>query len=419
MKKTLLTNLKYIALGLVLAVGISYVSAGVWKAAPANPPANNTDYPVNVSTEDQIKAGGLQVNQFTAATNAQFEQMFQVNGILRGDDPKQTPPSQSTVKFGGTDLLGVNRVVDLLMKGSLESKGSIAIQTLSNPSMQEVCSDKDGNLTLCPPSNAVCTVSEINPESQALLSALYYSPVPFAQTTIFVRASSGCTGQLFAYTPTGATVGPYGNNQSKKTGDANSRPDQSTGGRIISFQSFPTADTIIEVQDSLGKIIAGVPIRVIPYGSYAAIDEYPTGTFILHATIERGSGNLPKNIPMTYRMKVKRANGTISTIEFPIKIAEKSIHGTYSDYTANSNNHINPGGITETHAVNDPLKPVALVNVNTGQEKPLLEYMYSAFGPGIQGSRFVTGVSFGCIVMPVPAGINQADLIASNIPLCQ
>ena len=60
MKQQITQSVKIIVLGLIVAVGASYVSAaGTWTSAPANPPAGNVESPLNVSNLAQSKLGGL------------------------------------------------------------------------------------------------------------------------------------------------------------------------------------------------------------------------------------------------------------------------------------------------------------------------------------------------------------------------
>ena len=55
--KNVIQSLKVIALGLILAFGISYAFA--WTAPTSNPPAGNVAAPINVSGSAQIKSGAL------------------------------------------------------------------------------------------------------------------------------------------------------------------------------------------------------------------------------------------------------------------------------------------------------------------------------------------------------------------------
>ncbi len=70
MKTSTLTTIKTIILALILAVGVQFVvAAGTWTSAPANPPANNVDAPINTSTLQQAKMGALWVNTDTSNPN--------------------------------------------------------------------------------------------------------------------------------------------------------------------------------------------------------------------------------------------------------------------------------------------------------------------------------------------------------------
>ena len=59
MIKKIISALKVISLSLILAFGVSYVSA--WTAPTVTPPGGNVAPPINVSSVPQTKAGGLTV----------------------------------------------------------------------------------------------------------------------------------------------------------------------------------------------------------------------------------------------------------------------------------------------------------------------------------------------------------------------
>ncbi len=75
LKKQSLATLKVVLLGLLVGVGINYVSATTaWTGVPSGctPPSCNTDAPLNVGPVNQTKAAGLAVNEFTAAGQSYF-----------------------------------------------------------------------------------------------------------------------------------------------------------------------------------------------------------------------------------------------------------------------------------------------------------------------------------------------------------
>lgn len=49
---------------LTMSVIISFAVLAAWTDAPANPPGNNVDKPLNIGLNDQIKSGGLSVGAF-------------------------------------------------------------------------------------------------------------------------------------------------------------------------------------------------------------------------------------------------------------------------------------------------------------------------------------------------------------------
>lgn len=57
--KTFKQSIISIAIGLILAAGVSFASHGPWHGAAVNPPNENAPAPINVSSAKQIKTGGL------------------------------------------------------------------------------------------------------------------------------------------------------------------------------------------------------------------------------------------------------------------------------------------------------------------------------------------------------------------------
>jgi len=92
MQKQFLQTFKIIILGLVLGIGVNYISAA-WTPAPASPPNSNVDAPLNVGPDDQIKAGivasdgtctapkcgGLTVGILSVVGKALFQNPIQIN----------------------------------------------------------------------------------------------------------------------------------------------------------------------------------------------------------------------------------------------------------------------------------------------------------------------------------------------------
>ena len=95
MKKEIIQNIKLIALTLVLATGVSYVSAqSTWTNPPGSPPncpdgTRGCDAPLNVGSSGQTKSGGLPLNT-GGATNGLIVKNTDVNNGKVGigvDDP--------------------------------------------------------------------------------------------------------------------------------------------------------------------------------------------------------------------------------------------------------------------------------------------------------------------------------------------
>lgn len=151
--KKIFQNIKYVIIGTVLAVGLSYIAHAATFTAPTGiPPANNTATPLNVGTTDQIKQGGLSVATFIANANAELDGNTFFGGVLHADPTNST----ATISFGGMDPKSVERKVALAITGGFGNTGSIASTPLSNTTMSTVCADANGDVILCAVS-AVCS----------------------------------------------------------------------------------------------------------------------------------------------------------------------------------------------------------------------------------------------------------------------
>lgn len=151
MKKTLLTNLTYIAFGLVLATLASYAHASwgtlgnSYTAPTGSFPTNNTLFPITVGTSDQIKEGGLSLGgPFIAAANAQIDGSAIFHGALRGGSPIDTASFQ-TVSFGASGAATHVAITG----GMANTKYKIYNVPLANASDGAVCANETGTLVLC------------------------------------------------------------------------------------------------------------------------------------------------------------------------------------------------------------------------------------------------------------------------------
>ncbi|MFZ4500062.1 MAG: hypothetical protein ACOYMZ_01010 [Minisyncoccia bacterium] len=142
MKKTLLTNLKYIAFGLVFAFGVSVTAQ--WAAPSADLYAGNKSLPVHVGPA-QIKSGGLSVQDFLVSQNSSFEQTLSLQGVVRGGTPVDT---NSTVAVGST-AGGV--VGNIAVSGNILANSYIQNQRVANDSNKALCADANGVINLCVP----------------------------------------------------------------------------------------------------------------------------------------------------------------------------------------------------------------------------------------------------------------------------
>ncbi len=154
MKKTLLTNLKYIAFGLVV-IGMANIAAAfsTWSGPVGTLPGTsgfaNIGIPVNVGTVSQTKEGGLSVNTFSSLQQAAFNQQVFINGTVKGAG---VGPS-TILRIGGTDSLGTNRVVSATVTGGIKATGAIkegfVAKTTNNGSTSKLCATSYGTVFLC------------------------------------------------------------------------------------------------------------------------------------------------------------------------------------------------------------------------------------------------------------------------------
>ena len=142
MKKNLITNLKYIGFGAILAVALSVVHAGTFTAPSASAPSSNIDIPLHTGP-DQVKDGGLSVGTFTAWQNAQFKQQLFLNGTVFGGTPANSGTT-STVVMGDTGA-----PANLSVNGNLSASTFITSSSIANSGSLNVCANSTGTLVTC------------------------------------------------------------------------------------------------------------------------------------------------------------------------------------------------------------------------------------------------------------------------------
>ena len=93
--KNIIQSLKVVALGLMLAIGLSYAFA--WTAPTGNPPSGNVSAPVNVSGNLQTKAGDLWSDNFLGSQGGGYFggdlEVENGKGITLGGEYKTSWPS--------------------------------------------------------------------------------------------------------------------------------------------------------------------------------------------------------------------------------------------------------------------------------------------------------------------------------------
>jgi hypothetical protein len=114
--KSIIQNIKIIVLGLVVALGVGYVSAA-WTPAPGTPPNANVDAPINVGSNLQTKLGSLVLG-----------------GLGVGGDFTYLPTGVSSVTPGQV-LVAAN------------ASGKVAWGTTSVSTLDQMCNTTDTGLT--------------------------------------------------------------------------------------------------------------------------------------------------------------------------------------------------------------------------------------------------------------------------------
>ncbi len=83
MKKQFIQTIKVVVLALILSVGVNFALAA-WTPAPASPPSNNTEAPINVGASAQAKTGSFwDFGSIGTSTNI-FSGVASLTGIYNG-----------------------------------------------------------------------------------------------------------------------------------------------------------------------------------------------------------------------------------------------------------------------------------------------------------------------------------------------
>jgi hypothetical protein len=135
MKQQILSNLKYLAFGLVLAVAVGSIHAQT-----TTPPGGNIDAPLHTGPS-QIKDGGLSVNAFAAYQDASFNQQVFFNGAVFGGQPGA---GSSTVSIGDA-----NAPANIAADGAENTSGTITSASVANQSNHTLCADTSGTIIIC------------------------------------------------------------------------------------------------------------------------------------------------------------------------------------------------------------------------------------------------------------------------------
>lgn len=148
MKTNLFKKISLLAfiLAFVALVGVS----ADWSDPVNNAPQENLAIPIHEGN-NQVKNGGLGVNNFTAYQSAAFLQDSMLYGILRGG---ALADINSTVFFGGTGADGATTYnVDLSVNGKLSAAGTLTQDDVANADASHLCADNIGKIVVCGPDN--------------------------------------------------------------------------------------------------------------------------------------------------------------------------------------------------------------------------------------------------------------------------
>lgn len=197
--QTLLQSTKSIVLGLLIAVGISYVQAA-WQGPTASPPNANAEAPLNVSSAGQSKAGGLILNtggatnglvvangavQFTSLTNCgalstdssgnlvcgsggDSGPITLVNGVHTSDDCANLAGGGNTVSAGGGEYV-------CKVSGASCPSGWTKYQNWSTTQLRTCVGYREGGPGGCIPRQ--CTTAQHVFTNQATETCVYYNIV--------------------------------------------------------------------------------------------------------------------------------------------------------------------------------------------------------------------------------------------------
>jgi hypothetical protein len=135
----LLSNIKYLVLGLAAVGALSLVHAD-FPLPAASAPGANIDAPVHTGPS-QVKNGGLSVNTFLANDNAQFEQQTFLNGTVFGGTPGL---ATSTVAIGdGT------APANIVVNGDVAAHAFIQSTSVANANSSNLCATSTGTIVTC------------------------------------------------------------------------------------------------------------------------------------------------------------------------------------------------------------------------------------------------------------------------------
>ena len=168
MKKDLIKSIKIIIIGLLLSVGVSYVSSSTfWNNATGTAPSGNLKEVVNTSDHEQVKLGSLFIEN-GGSGKLSADELFVNHGSYFGskvDIGKKfvggvggfgTPASTLDTDLSVTGKIGVNLdEAGLIPTAGIHVDGSMKLRPLkesSNPGIAynaKICADELGTLMLC------------------------------------------------------------------------------------------------------------------------------------------------------------------------------------------------------------------------------------------------------------------------------
>ena len=249
-------------LPLILVAGASF-AAYTFVGPTGAPTTNNTDGPLDISSTNQIKTGGLAVNTFQSRTGADFKQQSTFTGLVNGGTAAGTT---STITFGTTaNKTSVSNIGNTAIVGSFQSD-SLKTGGGSKP----LCADANGVFYICGAGSGAPT--NINPIYMRVAAILSETGETLYGVTLSEPTNAPVTATLSAVASNGG-VNPLAYLKNMYTANA-----RAAG--VCYYTSSPTAvGTVTVLGSSTTSDDLNLPSGCDATNTYVYISSYsPTKT---------------------------------------------------------------------------------------------------------------------------------------------